>query len=283
VTISHSNFREDGGLQEDGDFREEEGTAAAVAIEQRWIAPPAVPDGWAIAPPDFVGVGTQRSGTTWWYQVITSHPDVARPPGRPKEVHFFDRYCRVADVPAAGYHRYFPRPPGQLCGEWTPRYMYDYWTPPMLRRAAPQAKVLVMLRDPVERFLSGLAMNLSFGSDVHSRIHHQMWRGAYWSQLRSLLEYFDRSRLLVLQYERCVADPLAQARRTFEFLGLDPAVRIEPGQLTRRVNQIAEEKPPVDETTLAALRRSYRAELIQLFAEFPEIDSSLWPAFGASE
>jgi hypothetical protein len=246
------------------------------------IMPPAIPDGWTIAPPDFVGVGTQRSGTTWWYQVITSHPDVAKPPGRPKEIHFFDRYCRVANIPADSYHRYFPRPPGKLCGEWTPRYMYDYWTPPMLQRAAPRAKVLVILRDPVERLLSGLAMHLSLGFEMNSRVYHQFWRGSYWSQLRTLLEYFARSQLLVLQYEQCVADPLTQARRTFEFLGLDPAARIEPAQLTQHVNRTRVEKPVIDGATLSALRRSYRAELTQLFAEFPEMDSSLWPAFSGA-
>lgn len=255
------------------------GSAPVGTGEVAEVRPPAVPDGWTIAPPDFVGVGTQRSGSTWWYEVIASHPGVEKPPGRPKEVHFFDCYCQVADIPADSYHRYFPRPPGKLCGEWTPRYMYDYWTPPMLRRAAPQTKVLIILRDPIERFLSGLAMHVSFGFEMNSRLYHQFWRGSYWSQLRTLLEYFDRSQLLVLQYEQCVADPLAQANRTFDFLGLEPAAQTVAAQLAQRVNQNRIEKPTIDEGTLDALRRSYRAELIQLFSEFPEIDGSLWPTF----
>jgi hypothetical protein len=125
-------------------------------------------------------------------------------------------------------------------------------------------------------------MHISFGFDINSRLYHQFWRGSYWSQLRTLLEYFDRSQLLVLQYEQCVADPLAQAHRTFEFLGLDPAARIAPAQLTQRVNQTRIKKPMIDEATRGALRLSYHAELIQLFAEFPEIDGSLWPTFGGT-
>jgi hypothetical protein len=136
-----------------------------------------------------------------------------------------------------------------------------------------------MLRDPLERFLSGLAMHVRFGLEINSRLHHQVWRGAYWSQLRALLEYFDPQQLLVLQYERCVADPLGQARRTFEFLGVDPAARLATAKFTQRVNQTLTKKPTIDEATLAALRLSYRAELMQLFSEFPEIDSSLWPTF----
>jgi hypothetical protein len=125
-------------------------------------------------------------------------------------------------------------------------------------------------------------MHISFGFEINSRLYHQFWRGSYWSQLRTLLEYFDRSQLLVLQYEQCVAEPLAQARRTFEFLGLDPAPQIAPAQLAQRVNQTPIKKPMIDEAMLDALRRSYRAELIQLFAEFPEIDSSLWPTFNGA-
>jgi hypothetical protein len=125
-------------------------------------------------------------------------------------------------------------------------------------------------------------MHVSFGFEMNSRLYHQFWRGSYWSQLRTLLEYFDRSQLLVLQYEQCMADPLAQANRTFDFLGLDPTAQIAPAQLTQRVNQTRIKKPMIDEATLGALRRSYRAELIQLFSEFPEIDSSLWPTFSVT-
>jgi hypothetical protein len=41
--------------------------------------PPEIPPGWYLAPPDFVGVGTMKSGTTWWWSVLKSHPDVIDP------------------------------------------------------------------------------------------------------------------------------------------------------------------------------------------------------------
>ena len=75
-------------------------------------SPPPLPDGWTVAPPDYVGVGTARSGTTWWDHLISTHPNVARAPGRPKEIHFFDQ---LYDEPpgehdAAAYHAFFGRP-----------------------------------------------------------------------------------------------------------------------------------------------------------------------------
>ena len=109
-------------------------------------------------PPDFVGVGTQRSGTTWWFKTLLGHPQIRPPRGRRKELHFFDRFCarELLDADVAEYHELFPRKPGQITGEWTPRYMHDFWTPRLLARAAPEAKLLIMFRDPVERYRSGV-------------------------------------------------------------------------------------------------------------------------------
>src|SRR5687768_10249367 len=54
--------------------------------------PPATPHGWVTAPPDFVGVGSQRCGTSWWCANLFAHPDVSRAPGALKETHYFDRF-----------------------------------------------------------------------------------------------------------------------------------------------------------------------------------------------
>ena len=92
-------------------------------------------------------------------------PDAARATRRSgapltggKEQHFFDRFCarELTDADVAEYHDRFPRKPGQIAGEWTPRYMHDFWTPRLIARAAPEAKLLIMFRDPIERFRSGV-------------------------------------------------------------------------------------------------------------------------------
>ena len=118
--------------------------------------PPPRPRDWAIGPPDFVGVGVQRAGTTWWYRLLCDHPSIQR--ARGKEAHFFDGYFgrEFSDSDVEAYHRLFPRPKGSLIGEWSPRYLHDFWTPALLRRAAPEAKILVLLRDPLQRYQSGL-------------------------------------------------------------------------------------------------------------------------------
>lgn len=84
--------------------------------------PPTAPAGWVTGPPDFIGVGAQRSATTRWFDLIVAHPQVVAPLATRKELHYFDRFHAepfTADD-AATYGEYFPRPDGALTGEWSP-------------------------------------------------------------------------------------------------------------------------------------------------------------------
>ena len=109
-------------------------------------------------PPDFVGIGAQKAGTTWWFDAICAHPDVYSRGEIHKERHFFGRYAVRPFGPAdtSLYHDWFPRPSDKLTGEWTPDYMHWPWVPPLLAEAAPRTRLLALLRDPIERFRSGL-------------------------------------------------------------------------------------------------------------------------------
>jgi hypothetical protein len=227
-----------------------------------------------------VGVGAARSGTSWWTELISQHPDVTRAPGLPKEVHFFDAYWsgRFVDADIERYHRFFPRPPGARTGEWTPGYMLDYWTPPLLRRAAPDARLLVLLRDPVERFRSGISRaenRLTLGRRAIPSPNHAFQRGLYADQLCRLWAVFPRERTLVLQYEICVRDPAGQVARTFTFLGLDPR-RAPSSDFGRRVNAARGPKPRLRRDQLAGLIHGYAVENARLAELVPELDLTLW-------
>jgi hypothetical protein len=242
------------------------------------VAPPPCPPGWQTGPPDYVGVGIQKAGTSWWNLGIAEHPDVD--PSVRKELHFFqhqwDRDFGADDV--QDYHRYFPRRPGHLSGEWTPRYLLDPWTPGRLRQAAPDARLLVLLRDPIERFRSGTTHNLARFDTLHPRfLIEATERGRYASLLARLLEHFPREQVLVLQFEKCISRPEPEMARTYGFLGLDPDFR--PPILDRRVSAARREKLVLPDDFCAALYREYEPEAVRLAAEWPEIDLSLWPNF----
>jgi hypothetical protein len=235
-----------------------------------------------VAPPDYVGVGTARSGTTWWDSLINTHPRVSRAAGTPKEVHYFDELwgapLSVADVER--YHGFFARPDGHLCGEWTPGYMLDVWTPALLRHAAPAARLLVLLRDPVERFRSGrtLAENrFTVAATARAAANAAFNRGLYADQLLRLFAAFPREQVLVLQYERCVAAPRAELERTYRFLGLEPEIPAHV-DLSGRVNDSRGAKVTLSDWQEDQLVRRYAPENERLASLVPEVDLSVWKA-----
>jgi hypothetical protein len=241
---------------------------------------PDAPAGWLPAAPDYVGVGTARSGTTWWDSLVSAHPRVSRAEGTPKEIHFFDGLWEgtLSEDDVRRYHAFFARPHGHLSGEWTPGYMLDVWTPRLLRQAAPKARLLVLLRDPIERFRSGrtLAENrFTVGATARAAANAAFARGIYADQLLRLWRAFPRGQVLVLQYERCVADPATELRRTYEFIGLEPEIPMGL-DLGGRVNESRGPKVSLSAWQDDQLVRRYAPENERLAALVPDLDLSLW-------
>ena len=240
--------------------------------------PPPPAAGEATGPPDFVGVGVQKAGTSWWNELVCAHPAVTARPDIHKERHYFARYAVEAfgadDV--ARYHGWFPRRPGTLAGEWTPDYLMFPWVPPLLARAAPEARVLVLLRDPVERFRSGLSFRLAQGAHDAEAVRADAVRhGWYGRHLRELAAHVDPARILVLLYERCATDPAGELARTYAFLGLDPFV---PDDVRREVNTSGV-KVTLHEDARRRLAELYAPDVALLADDHPELDLGLWPNF----
>lgn len=252
-----------------------------------------VPPGHVINPPDFVGVGTQKSGTSWWAGLIEQHPQVSPTLFGRKEMHFLTHFFERPMLPedVRTYHTAFARPPAQKCGEWTPNYMASPYTLIRLRQAAPEAKVLVMLRDPIRRYESGYnheykqrfgcmlvpALRRTVIRDYALR-KESIWMGMYGVQLEILLRHFPREQVLVLQYEQCRAEPLRHIQRTYAFLGLDPSFK--PTGFQEEVNTQRRVVPPLSDETRNLLGEIYTDDVRRTAILFPqEIDLSLWPAF----
>ncbi len=244
---------------------------------------PKVPAGWRTGPPHYVGVGAQKAGTSWWNRLIEAHPDVVSAGGLKKELHYFDRSWEspFGDADAARYQRYFPVPEGKVAGEWTPGYLIDFWTPELIARAAPDARILVLLRDPVERFRSGLTHQLATSRAPlgHRDIQGAFQRGIYAPQLRRVLAAFPATQVWVGQYEACRADPAAELARTYEFLGLR-AHEPEAATFESEVNPTTREKFEPSTELHAALVEGYAGDMAQLAELLPHLDLSLWPTAG---
>jgi hypothetical protein len=248
---------------------------------QRPPPPPRCPPGWHVAPPDYVGLGAQKAGTSWWDTLIGEHPDVHRVEGLPKELHYFD-HAWEEPLDEAGLRRYaayFPRPHGGMAGEWTPGYLIDFWTPELVARAAPRARVLILLRDPVERLRSGLTHQLALSRAplTHRDIQGAFQRGLYAPQLRRVLAAFPAEQVLIGQYEACRADPSGQLARTYAFLGLAP-FEPPPGRLRGEVNPTTGRRFEPSASLRQALLEGYAPDLLQLPGLVAGLDLSLWPS-----
>jgi hypothetical protein len=241
------------------------------------------PDGGGLptGPPDFVGVGAQQCGTNWWYGLIAAHPDVAHDAGRPPGLHYFSHFglraCTEAD--RARYHRFFPRRAGQQAGEWTASYAAQLWVAPLLADAAPDARLLFLVRDPVERFRLGLArITETRVPNVGAALADVADRGFYGVQLRRLLEWFPAERILVQQLERCIDDVGGELSATYRFLGLDD-------ELSRRAAPAAPRSPEVpgaptlDRATGDRLAEMYAGDVRDLAGLAPGLDPERWPWF----
>jgi hypothetical protein len=239
--------------------------------------PPEAGPGMVVGPPDFVGVGVQKAGTTWWFSMIDSHPDVFTYRGLHKERRFFNWFYEgfTADDISA-YHRWFPRPPGSITGEWTPDYCHHYWIPPLLARSAPDTKILFMVRDPVDRYRSGLSHHLGVGTKLTpGLVSDAFHRGFYFQQFSRIERFFGAERVLLLQFEACVAAPFTHLQTTFEFLGLEPftpmMTRTDQAHSTKRYSM-----PPGMREQLIEL---YAPDVMALAARHPDLDLELWPNF----
>jgi hypothetical protein len=191
---------------------------------------------------DFFICGVQKGGTTSIHSYLRTHPDVFMP--EKKELHFFDNDRLFETVVDYGkLHCYFGEAEqGKICGEATP--IYSYWKPsaPRISKYNPKAKLIVSLRNPIDRAFSHWNMNcylglekLSFLSALKAenerkkeskldqdRNYSYVDRGFYSQQLKHLWKYFSTDQVLILPFDLLQRDASEFFRRIIRFLGLDP-------------------------------------------------------------
>ena len=203
--------------------------------------------------PDFVIIGARKSGTTTLYRRMCGHPRVL--PALRKEVSYFTGRDYTAG--RFWYKRHFPtvleRLGGKIAGESAPTYLFHPLAPSRLRAAIPRVKIIVVLRNPVDRAYSEYNMRLerhregmTFEDaldceerraaghwDLAARDPSHVPYGALWHSyagggiyadaLARWYEFFDPSRMLVLGTGDLGSGEGGHALDSaFEFLGLEP-------------------------------------------------------------
>jgi hypothetical protein len=187
---------------------------------------------------DFIGVGAQKSGTSWTYACLYEHPQICAPV---KEIHFFsrDRF----EKGKRWYEEHFIRcAPHTLCGEFSTSYLYSKEAPERIHRLYPQVKIIAILRNPITRAISQHGNAIKAGEidesvsfDAYCQMEPSvLQQGLYSEQLKRYFAFFDRSQVCVLIHEDSKSDPQKFMETLYTFLGVDAT--FVPSMLGNAIN-----------------------------------------------
>ena len=186
--------------------------------------------------PHFLGLGTQKGGTTTLQKLLEQHPGVFLPPC--KEVHYFSLN---AEKPAHWYaDHYRDARRGQRRGDITPFYLFPPEAPGRIHSLLPRVRMIVLLRDPVERALSHVfharrhgfealevadalaaeTQRLASGNKYSFQKHSYIARSRYLEQLDRYEILFPKHQLLVLKSEDLFTNTEAVWEKIQKFLKL---------------------------------------------------------------
>lgn len=214
--------------------------------------------------PDFLIIGAQKAGTTSLFNYLAQHSCVLPPRGKRskdgaivagnKELHYFDRQFERGIRWYRSHFRlpkYFQFSNKFITGEATPDYISHPHAPKRVAELIPQVKLIVLLRNPVDRAYSHYVHNVTgrvketrpvkeaifadeqmieaeltrmlkdneYKSSFYDRYSY-LYRGIYVQQIRHWLNTFTRNQLLILRSEDLFNDPEEIYRETLQFLGL---------------------------------------------------------------
>jgi hypothetical protein len=174
---------------------------------------------------DFIGIGAQKSGTSWAYTCLYDHPEVCAPI---KEIHFFSR-PRFSEG-KEWYERHFNScEGGKKRGEFSTSYLYSKEAPERIHAYYPNTKLIAILRNPIGRSFSQYRNAIKAGEIPESTPFEEyltnepsaLEQGFYHEQLARYDALFPKSQMLVLIYEDIRKDPIAFMRHIYEFLGIE--------------------------------------------------------------
>ena len=235
----------------------------------------------------FLVCGAQKAGTTALAGYLRQHPQLFLP--AEKELHHFDderlhwgsrpwRRRRRDRL----YHRAFSTAPaGRIWGEATPIYMYWEPAPARIWGYNPAMRIIVILRNPIERAYSHWAMERGRGAEplsfeqalaqeatrcrmalpLQHRVYSYADRGLYSAQLRRLWRFFGTEAVLVLRQEELREAPQRCLDRVCEHLGVSAL-----GPVAALEEHVGHYGEPLAASTRLRLAECFAAEIRQLEA-----------------
>jgi hypothetical protein len=202
--------------------------------------------------PHFIIIGTQKGGTSSLFFYLNQHPSIKM--STPKEVHYYDiNYKKGLNW----YKSHFPFIwDKRITGEASPYYIFHPFVPERLKKENPEAKIILLLRDPAERAFSHYKMNKKNGTETLSfsqaleqeterlegdlkkfennefynakshRLYSYKTRGLYDYQLQNWLKYFPLNQIMIIKSEDFFSNTEKVVKEVLRFLGLQETAEI---------------------------------------------------------
>jgi hypothetical protein len=236
-----------------------------------------------MALPDFLIAGVPKAGTTALHAALVPHPELFLPAVKEPKFFLSDGPPPAAGGPGdvqtyqehvwrrADYEALFePAPAGRRLGEATPFYLYDLAAHDRIKALVPSARLIILLRDPVDRAHSnwthlwnaGLEPEADFLTACRAEeerkaagwadFWHYVSLGQYGRQVQHLYEHFPREQVLLLRYRDLKDDPAATLDKVCAFLGVSTGVLTSIPK--ENVNRHVVEDNPVNRVLRGLLR-----------------------------
>ncbi len=252
--------------------------------------------------PNFLIIGVQKSGTTSIYNYLKAHPQVFM--STVKETDFFERDWenepperqarkRNGVITLADYSRLFDGVTDEIAvGEASPNYLLHYKvSAERIRQQIPDAKLIAILRNPVQRAYSDYLMNVrdaigkshtSLGEQVKTRgeSSYVLLKGRYYEQIKQFMTVFGPDQVKVFLYDDLRQDARGLMQEMYGFLGVDPTFtpdtskRAQTGQVPKNqaLNRLMRTENPLRSAVSGLLRvlfpesirRQLRSQLLKL-------------------
>jgi len=183
--------------------------------------------------PTFLGIGPYKTATTWMHTFLEKHPEIMLP--EKKEINFFSfNYDK-------GWDWYLGHYPDQqqiksAVGDISPSYFSSELAPSRIAERLPGVKILVILRNPVDRAYSHYCMDLRLGKtspQIDSEIFQFIEDGLYYKHLKRYFSVLPDKQFFVALYDELVENSALFIRQIYDFLGV--AADFIPDDINTRV------------------------------------------------
>ncbi len=191
---------------------------------------------------DFIGIGETKSATSWIFDCLIEHPQVCKI--SPKEIHFFDRNYQYG---MDWYKNFFQHcSKDKLKGEFTPSYLSHKKALIRIKKNFPKAKLIICLRNQLDRMISRYYYNQSRGKmrrsvSIEDFVKKSDLRNyLYYQNIKELFDLFPKEQILILIYDDIKKDKKAFVKKIYHFLNID--TKFVPKGLYLKKNETVSKK-----------------------------------------